>query len=97
MIYPVGQIGGVTVRVTVASAETPTEFVACKVNDVASINAVGVPEITQVVACTVRVPGRAVVADFIPHAVMAAPLAFKVVGETDMALLIFTEVPVAPE
>ena len=81
------------IRLTVASADAPTEFVALRVYVVDASTAVGVPEITQVKAFTDRPDGRAVVLDFIAHAVTLAPLFASVVGVTDIA--VFT-VPVVP-
>jgi hypothetical protein len=68
--------------------------VAFKVNIVAPKVAVGVPEITQVLAFTVKVAGRAVVPPLIPHEVTEAPFSVSVVGETDIA---DPAVPVVPE
>ena len=63
---------------------------------VADKTAVGVPEITQVVALIDNVPGRAVVPPLIAQAVTDAPLAVTVGGVTDMAVFTEPEVPVAP-
>ena len=59
--------------------------------------AFGVPEMTHVVALMLAQPGNAVAPDFIPHALIAAPLVARVVGVTDMAEPKVTLVPVAPE
>ena len=84
-----------TVRLTVgASAEFPTEFAAIRVYVVTLDVAVGVPEITQVVAATESPEGSAVVAALIAQAVILAPFAVKVDGVTDMALATVPEVPV---
>jgi hypothetical protein len=74
-------------------------LVATKVNVVADKVAVGVPEITQVVALTESVTGNnPALADpaLIAHAVMADPFALKVVGVTDIAVPAVPEVPAAP-
>ena len=52
---------------------------------------------TQVVAFTVSVPGKAVVGILIWQVVIAEPLSERVVGEIDMAELTTPLVPVAPE
>ena len=67
-----------------ASAEVPAEFVATKVNRVGKRTEVGIPEMRQVFADTLRVAGKAVVPNLIAQDVIEAPLAFKVDGETDM-------------
>jgi hypothetical protein len=81
----------------VASLEVPAEFVAFRVNTVAPRAEVGVPEITQVLALTVKVEGRAEVPFLIPQDVTEAPLALRVVGDTDIAAPTTPVVPVAPE
>src|SRR2546428_11301304 len=87
------------VRVTVASAEVPAEFVATSVNWVAGKGAVGVPEMTQVEASTLSVPGKAdALAEpgLTPQAVSAAPLLASVVGDTRIAVPTSATVPAAP-
>ena len=81
------------VRVTLAEAEVPTELVAVTLKSVAPIAAAGVPEITQVEVSKVNPVGRAgAIAQF----VIAAPLAERVVGETDIGEPNVPLVPVAP-
>jgi hypothetical protein len=72
----------------VAADDVPAEFVASKVKVVEAKEAVGVPEMTQVVALTVRVPGKdpaLALPDLIPQAETEAPLLIKVVGVIAMA------------
>lgn len=78
---------------TLASLDVPTEFEACKVNEVDAKAASGVPEITQVLGCTDAHDGSAMVPDLISQAVMAAPRLLSVVGITENAE---PKVPVAP-
>ena len=56
--------------------------------------ALGVPEITQVVGATVRVPGRAVVPPLIAQAVTEAPFAATVEGVTVIRVPVVPVVPV---
>jgi hypothetical protein len=64
---------------------------------VAACVALGVPEITQVVAFTLAQAGSAVVGTLISQAEIVAPLLFKVVGVTAIAVPFVPEVPVDPE
>jgi hypothetical protein len=72
-------------RVTVAAEEVPTELVATTLNVVAASAAVGVPEITHVVAFKLKVLGNFFALGdpgSIPQAVIADPLPFRVKGAT---------------
>lgn len=79
--YVIVGIPGLTRKGTVASPEVPAKFVATTVKFVKLANAVGVPEITQVVGFTVNPVGNAVVLDLIPQPVMSLPFEFKEIGE----------------
>lgn len=72
-------------------------MVARNVKVVAESVLEGVPEITQVLAFTLKPEGNAVVPDLIPQAVIAAPLAARVVGEMLIAWPTVPLVPLAPE
>jgi len=83
-----------TSKVTVASADVPTEFDACKVNCVEANEFVGVPEITQVLGFTDAQAGRAVVPDFMAHDETLAPRGFNVEGVMLIAEPKVPELPV---
>jgi hypothetical protein len=57
--------------------------------------AVGIPEITQVVALTEAHDGRAGLPDFIRQAVMLAPFLWSNVGATDIVVPTVPILPVA--
>lgn len=72
---------------TVASFETPTEFVATIVKAVGAIYSVGVPEIIHPMGFTLRVAGKLPALGepgLIAQATTAEPFAFNVVGATLM-------------
>ena len=79
-----------------ASAESPALLVATRVNGVAEIAWVGVPEISQVVALTDSPVGSAVVPPLMPQPVTAPPRAFRSVGVTLIGCPWVPLVPVAP-